>query len=200
MAAQGISDRRVLEAVASLTRAEFMPPDVKEFAAADRPLEIGFGQTISQPYIVGLMSQLLELRGTERLLEIGTGSGWQAAILSKLAREVYSIERVPDLAVSARETLARHGISNVQVRQGDGFAGWEEAGPFDAILLTAAPLRMPERLVHQLAPGGRLVAPIGPLHGIQELVRIRKSETGELSTERILDVKFVPMLPDEPRA
>lgn len=197
---QGIDDPRVLRAVVSLSRADFVPDAHRVEAFEDRPLSIGFGQTISQPYIVGFMSQALELKGDERVLEIGTGSAWQAAILGRLAREVWTIERVPELAERARASLRNAGLTNVTVRQGDGFAGWSEHAPYDAILLTAAPPRMPERLLEQLAPGGRLVGPIGPVEGNQELIRVRRSLDGELSTERLIDVRFVPMVPDEPRA
>lgn len=197
---QGIDDPRVLRAVVSLSRADFVPDAHRVEAFEDRPLSIGFGQTISQPYIVGFMSQALELKGDERVLEIGTGSAWQAAILGRLAREVWTVERVPELAERARASLRNAGLTNVTVRQGDGFAGWSEHAPYDAILLTAAPPRMPERLLEQLAPGGRLVGPIGPVEGNQELIRVRRSLDGELSTERLIDVRFVPMVPDEPRA
>lgn len=197
---QGIDDPRVLRAVVSLSRADFVPDAHRVEAFEDRPLSIGFGQTISQPYIVGFMSQALELKGDERVLEIGTGSAWQAAILGRLAREVWTVERVPELAERARASLRNAGLTNVTVRQGDGFAGWSEHAPYDAILLTAAPPRMPERLLEQLAPGDRLVGPIGPVEGNQELIRVRRSLDGELSTERLIDVRFVPMVPDEPRA
>jgi protein-L-isoaspartate(D-aspartate) O-methyltransferase len=188
---QGVTDARVLSAMAQVPREQFVRPQDRALAYANRALPIGGGQTISQPYIVGLMSQLLELRGGERVLEVGTGSGYQAAVLALLARDVYSIEIDAGLADSARARLRALGYANVRVRTGDGFYGWEEAAPFDAIIVTAVAPRIPQRLVDQLKPGGRIVIPVGDdTH--QALMRGRKVDGG-LQTERVADVVFVPM-------
>jgi protein-L-isoaspartate(D-aspartate) O-methyltransferase len=188
---QGITDARVLSAMARVPREQFVRPQDRARSYANRALPIGGGQTISQPYIVALMSQLLELHGNERVLEVGTGSGYQAAVLALLAHEVYSIEIDAALADSARVRLRLLGYTNVRVRAGDGFYGWEEAAPFDAIIVTAVAPQVPQRLVDQLKPGGRLVIPIG--EGTQQtLIRGRKRD-GALQTERMADVMFVPM-------
>ena len=188
--ARGVRDPRVLAAMREIPRHEFVPEAQRASAYEDRPLPIGAGQTISQPYIVAVMSELLELDGSEKVLEIGTGSGYQAAVLGRLAREVYSIEIVPELAHRAQAELARQGYANVQVRQGDGYRGWPEHAPFDAVLVTAAPDHLPQPLVEQLAQGGRMVVPVG--HGAQELVRITRDERG-VHEERLIGVRFVPM-------
>lgn len=193
--AQGIRDRRVLDAMARLERADFVPERARGEAGADAPLSIGYGQTISQPYVVALMTEALQLQGHERVLEIGTGSGYQTAVLSLLCREVYTVEIVPELALSARRLLRRLGLQNVYFRRGDGSLGWPEQAPFDTVLATAAPSEVPVPLVAQLARGGRMVIPVGPLGGPQELLRIRRSRhPGELPlVERLLPVRFVPM-------
>jgi protein-L-isoaspartate(D-aspartate) O-methyltransferase len=188
---EGIQDERVLSAIMRVPREEFVRPQDRARAYANEALPIGSGQTISQPYVVAYMSQLLELRGGERVLEIGTGSGYQAAILAKLAHEVYSIEIDPALAASARERLTRLGYENVKVRAGDGWYGWKEAAPFDAIIITAAAPRIPERLLAQLKAGGPLVMPMGD-EGRQSLIRARKRDGG-FKIERFTDVLFVPM-------
>jgi protein-L-isoaspartate(D-aspartate) O-methyltransferase len=195
LAAQGIRDRRVLEAIARLERADFVPACVRGEAGADAPLSIGHGQTISQPFVVALMTEALQLQGHERVLEIGTGSGYQTAVLSQLCREVYTVEIVPVLARSARRLLRRLGFENVYFRLGDGSLGWPEQAPFDAVLAAAAPSEVPVPLVAQLARGGRMVIPVGPVGGLQELLRIRRSRhPGELPlVERLLPVRFVPM-------
>jgi protein-L-isoaspartate(D-aspartate) O-methyltransferase len=162
-------------------------------AYADQPLPIGHNATISQPYIVAIMTQLLEPSKEQRVLEIGTGSGYQAAVLSPLVREVYTIEIVPELAKSADQALNRLGYKNITVRQGDGYKGWPEKAPFDRIILTAAPPELPQALIDQLAPGGRLVAPVGRAY--QELVVIDKTEDGKLRRRRSIPVRFVPMVP-----
>lgn len=188
---QGITDRRVVSALARVPREQFVRPQDRTYAYANRALPIGGGQTISQPYIVALMTQLLELHGDERVLEVGTGSGYQAAVLALLARDVYSIEIDAGLADSARVRLRALGYTNVSVRAGDGFYGWEEAAPFDAIIVTAVAPRVPERLIDQLKPGGCLVMPLG--EGAQQtLIRGRKRDGG-LQTERFAEVLFVPM-------
>ena len=196
--ARGVTDARVLAALRAVPRHELVPEAQRDYAYEDRPLPIGHGQTISQPYIVALMSEALELDENERVLEIGTGSGYQAAVLGELAREVYSIEIVAPLAERAKLDLARLGYDNVQVRQGDGYRGWPEQAPFDAIVVTAAPEHVPQALVDQLAVGGRLVIPVG--RGVQELLRITRDEQG-VHEERLLGVRFVPMTGEarEPR-
>jgi len=188
---QGISDARVLAAMAQVPRHEFVRPEDRARAYADQALPIAGGQTISQPYIVALMTQLLELRGNERVLEIGTGSGYQAAVLALLARDVYSIDIDAALADTARQRLRTLGYVTVQVRAGDGFYGWEEAAPFDAVIVTAVAPKIPERLVAQLTPGGRLVMPLGEGER-QTLIRGRK-QGDRLQIETISEVAFVPM-------
>jgi protein-L-isoaspartate(D-aspartate) O-methyltransferase len=191
---QGISDKRVLDAIRRLDRAEFVPEAVRSAAGQDSPLPIGHGQTISQPFIVAFMTQALELQPGERVLEIGTGSGYQTAVLAQLCGEVYSVEVVAELARPARERLERLGFGNIHFQIGDGTAGWPEAAPFDAILGTAAPERLPPALYQQLRPGGRLLLPVGPLHGVQELLRVTRPLAGdEPRVEQLLDVRFVPM-------
>jgi protein-L-isoaspartate(D-aspartate) O-methyltransferase len=191
----GIHDGRVLEAVADLDRAAFVPERLRHEADADRPLPIGHGQTISQPLVVAYMTELLRLRGPERVLEIGTGSGYQTALLARLALEVYSIEIVPELAARAAEALAAAGIRNVHLRTGDGARGWPEAAPFDRILVTAAAAEVPAALVAQLAPGGRLVLPVGGEHDAQVIRLLERRDDGvEVSTD-LLPVRFVPLVP-----
>ncbi len=188
-----ITDARVLDVMRNLPREKFVPPEARAAAYADRPLPIGGGQTISQPYIVAYMTQLLQLRGDEKVLEIGTGSGYQAAVLARLARVVHSLEIRCDLLEKARAAFVQLRIENVRTRCADGYAGWPEEAPFDAILLTAAPPEIPQALVDQLAPGGRLVAPVGEAD--QVLVRLTKSYDGSLRREQFHPVRFVPMVP-----
>ena len=189
---RGIKDARVLEAMTLVPRHLFVPDRQRAEAYDDHPLPIGKGQTISQPYIVALMSELLELKGSEKVLEIGTGSGYQAAVLSRLAREVYTIEIIPALAQRAKEKLRQLGYKNVLVKVGDGFFGWKEKGPFDRILVTASAERIPERLWDQLREQGRLVMPLGAQGRRQRLVRVRKID-GVRHSEFIAGVIFVPM-------
>jgi len=191
--ARDISDKRVLEAMGTVPRHLFVPPNLREQAYEDYPLPIAEGQTISQPYIVALMTQCLELKGKERVLEIGTGSGYQAAILSRLVARVFSIEINDVLAAQATDLLRSLGYANVEVRKGDGFFGWPEHAPFDAVIVTAAPGRLPEPLFEQLAEGGRLVIPLGESDAAQVLTRFRKVK-GNKVVEEILDVRFVPMI------
>jgi len=190
IAARGVKDASVLAAMRKVPRHVFVPEERRFLAYEDHPLSIGHGQTISQPYIVALMTELLELDGKERVLEIGTGSGYQAAILAELAKEVYTIEIVKPLAESAAKTLKENGYAQVHVRCGDGYRGWPEAAPFDAIIVTAAPDHVPQPLIDQLKTGGILVIPVGI--GYQELIRIRKTPDG-VAKEDIIPVRFVLM-------
>jgi protein-L-isoaspartate(D-aspartate) O-methyltransferase len=190
--ARGVSDPGVLDAMRAVPRHKFVPPEYIENAYEDHPLPIGYGQTISQPFIVAWMTELLDLQPGEKVLEIGTGSGYQAAVLAQLGTvEVYSIEIIPELAASAADRLNALGYSQVHVRQGDGYYGWEEAAPFDAIIVTAAPDHLPAPLVSQLADGGRIVIPIGPPGGYQTLWQFT-SEGGELKAYNLGGVAFVP--------
>lgn len=195
---RGIRDPRVLAAVRAVGRARFVPPNLRQHAFDDRPLDIGWGATISQPYIVAAMTELLDLRPSDKVLEIGTGSGYQAAILSQLASEVCTLEVVPELALKATALLHDLGYSNVRVRLGNGYAGWPEDAPFNRIILTAAPPAIPSVLVDQLAPGGRLVAPAGD-HPHQHLFVIDKYRDGKTETRRMFGVSFVPMVQYTPR-
>jgi protein-L-isoaspartate(D-aspartate) O-methyltransferase len=188
----------VLSAISSLSRVDFVPEELGEVATLDRPLPIGFGQTISQPFVVAYMTQALRLHGGERVLEIGTGSGYQTAVLARLGCEVFSIEIVPELAALAAERLGRLGFRHVHLREGNGWLGWQEEAPFDAILLTAAPLTFPVSLVGQLAPRGRMIAPLGEVGRPQRLMMLRRSAEGGLAREHLIDVQFVPMTGREP--
>ncbi|MCB1669755.1 MAG: protein-L-isoaspartate(D-aspartate) O-methyltransferase [Pseudomonadales bacterium] len=184
-----------MKAMAAVARDQFVPDEYRLEAYTNRPLPIGHQQTISQPFIVALMTDLLETAPEQRILEIGTGSGYQAAILSRLVKDVYSIERLAELAESARQRLQTLGYHNVHVRCDDGSEGWPEAAPFDGIIVTAAASEIPAPLLDQLAPGGRLVIPIGRRWGPQELKLIRRSPAGDLETRSVLRVAFVPLLP-----
>lgn len=197
--ARGVDDPRVLQAMGAVPRHLFVPPAWRASAYADHPLPIGQGQTISQPFIVAYMTELLGLRGGERVLEIGTGSGYQAAVLSLMAAEVYSVELVPELCQEAAQRLAKLGYTNVRVRCGDGYQGWPEAAPFQAIMVTAAAPEVPPLLVEQLAPGGRLLLPRGPAGGLQFLVMVEKTGDGRLVTRELDPVRFVPLVGEPPR-
>lgn len=188
--ARGVLDEKVLAAMGKVPRHLFVSEQLAGAAYSDEPLPIGYGQTISQPYIVALMTELAGLEGGETVLEVGTGSGYQAAVLAEIAARVFSIEIVEPLAASATERLRRLGYANIVVRQGDGYRGWPEEAPFDAIIVTAAPDHVPEPLVGELKVGGRLVIPVGDLS--QELLTITKTENGTV-TERVIPVRFVPM-------
>lgn len=185
-------DPRVKEVMARVPRHLFVPPALQRYAYDDRPLPIGHGQTISQPFIVALMTDLLRPRKGDRVLEIGTGSGYQAAVLAELVQSVYTIEIVEPLALEARERLARLGYRNVEVRAGDGYKGWEERAPFDAIMVTAGAEEVPPPLIRQLKPGGRMVIPVGPAQSIQHLTLIEKQADGSILTRRVAPVRFVP--------
>ena len=193
--AQGVTDPDVLAAMGRVPRHLFVPKDVEPFAYEDRPLPIGLGQTISQPFIVGYMTQALEVEPGHRVLEIGTGSGYQAAILSGLVRDVYSIEILPALAERAQGTLTALALKNVHVRTGNGYLGWPEEAPFDRIIVTAAPPEIPQALVDQLAVGGRMIVPVGSI--VQSLTIINKTKTG-VSVRETIPVRFVPMV-EKPR-
>jgi protein-L-isoaspartate(D-aspartate) O-methyltransferase len=189
--ARGIRDERVRSAMRRIPRDRFVPADLQHAAYEDSPLPIGFGQTISQPYIVAYMSELLQVEPHHRVLEIGTGSGYQAAVLAELAREVYTIEIVPELGARARDLLAALGYTNVQVRVGDGYLGWPEQQPFDRIMLTAAPTRVPQPLIDQLAVGGRLVAPVGDA---DQWIRVLTRTPDRIVEETTIAVRFVPLV------
>jgi len=191
--ARGVKDPRVLEAMAKVPREEFVPAEQRPHAYGDGPLPIGEGQTISQPYIVALMTELLTVKQGDRVLEIGTGSGYQAAILAELTPHVYTIEIVPTLAQRAGATLRRLGYDTVKVKTGDGYLGWPEYAPFDGIIVTCAPDQVPQPLKDQLAEGGRMVIPVGPQWTSQTLYLLRKSK-GKLEQTAVIPVRFVPMV------
>ena len=190
-------DQRVMEAMATVPRHEFVPPALRPCAYQNRPLPIGEGQTISQPYIVALMTHLAGVDGDSVVLEIGTGSGYQAAVLARLARHVYTVEIIETLGRRAQEILARLGFDNLTVKIGDGYSGWEEHAPFDAIIVTAAPEKVPQPLVDQLKPGARMVIPVGPKFGYQSLRVLEKQDNGEIRETDILPVGFVPFVRED---
>jgi protein-L-isoaspartate(D-aspartate) O-methyltransferase len=191
---QGIRDERVLAAVAQIPRERFVPDDLLAQADDDRPLPIGHGQTISQPFIMAYMTERLHLAGNERVLEVGTGSGYQTAILAHLAEEVFSVEIVPDLAARARALLQeRLGLANVRLRTGDGSVGWPEEAPFDRVIVTAAAEAVPPALVEQLAPGGRMILPVGADPWAQVLRVVDRAPGGALTETDLLGVRFVPL-------
>ena len=193
IAARGIADERVLAAMGSVRRERYVPTDAAEFAYEDRPLPIGVGQTISQPYIVALMAQAAEVGPMDRVLEVGTGSGYGAAVLSNLAAEVWTIELHESLAETARRQLHAEGVRNVHVLVGDGTLGWPEAAPFDAVVVTASGPAVPVALREQLCDGGRLIIPAGPENGDQSLLRIRRIGDG-YEREDLGAVRFVPLI------
>jgi protein-L-isoaspartate(D-aspartate) O-methyltransferase len=189
---RGVKDPVVLDAMGKVPRHEFVDPSYRSRAYEDHPLPIGEGQTISQPYVVALMTEALRLKGNDRVLEIGTGSGYQAAILAEIVREVYSIEIRKPLAGKAEKTLAALGYRNVKVKSGDGYFGWDEHAPFDAIIITAAANHIPPQLIRQLKEGGRLIVPLGSTVYFQTLTLVTKRK-GELDVEQMCPVAFVPM-------
>lgn len=188
--ARGVKDHRVISAMLKVERHLFVPEEHQSSAYADQPLPIGGGQTISQPYIVALMTELLELKGEEKVLEVGTGSGYQAAILAELAKEVYTIEIIEPLASSAKNLLFELGYRNIRTKVGDGYSGWPEVAPFDAIIVTAAPDHTPEPLLDQLKEGGRIVLPVGSYSQILKKITKR---SGKIMSADITPVMFVPM-------
>ena len=191
LSGRDITDPRVLAAMRAIPRHEFVPAEIADAAYQDSPLPIGLGQTISQPYIVALMTQLGQAGPESKALDVGTGSGYQAAVLAEVAGRVYSIEILCELAREAEARLARLGYANVEVRCGDGYGGWPEAAPFDVIIVAAAPEEIPQPLIDQLAPGGRLVIPVGEGH--QELIVVERSRDGAISRFTAGGVRFVPM-------
>jgi protein-L-isoaspartate(D-aspartate) O-methyltransferase len=191
--ANGVTDERVLGALGKVPREEFVPQDQRKHAYEDRSLPIGRGQRITQPSLVALMTDLLRIGREDKVLEIGTGSGYQAAILAELTRNVYSIEIIPELASAARDRLKRLGYTAVQVRTGDGYQGWPEHAPFDAIIVTCAPDHVPTPLVQQLREGGRMAIPIGPADGPQTLYLLEK-HSGKLISTAVVAVRFVPLV------
>lgn len=192
IANRGVKDHAVLEAMRTVPRHKFVLDEYLDQAYDDHPLPIGYGQTISQPYIVALMTEMLQVKPGQRVLEIGTGSGYQAAILAELEAEVYTVEIIPELAKQAQDRLERLGYTNVKTLNADGYYGWEEYAPYDAIIVTAAPDHLPQPLVNQLKEGGRLVIPIGPVGSVQTLWLFEKSQ-GELLATNLGLVRFVPL-------
>lgn len=191
---QGVRDSATLAAMRAVPRHEFVPERHRDRAYGDHPLPIGHGQTISQPYIVAYMTEMLNVDPGAQVLEVGTGSGYQAAVLAELGCEVYTIEIFEALAESARQRLRRLGYDGIDVRHADGHHGWSDAAPFDAIVVTAAAGYIPPALVEQLRPGGRMLIPVGSVYGVQNLILVRKGEDGEVTTRNLLPVRFVPML------
>jgi protein-L-isoaspartate(D-aspartate) O-methyltransferase len=188
-----ITNERVLAAMGKVPRHEFVPPGVRGLAYGDYPLSIGHKQTISQPYIVALMTQLIDPQPDQRVLEVGTGSGYQAAVLAELVKDVYTIELIPELAKEAAARLKELGYKNVQVRAGDGYQGWPEAAPFDAIVVTCGAEHLPEPLFKQLKPGGKIVIPIGDTPDTQTLQVITRAADGTRQTREVAPVRFVPL-------
>jgi len=193
---RGIKDTQLIEAMRKVPRHLFVPENRRDSAYDDRPLPIGEGQTISQPYIVAFMTKALDLSLEDMVLEIGTGSGYQAAILAEIVREVYSIEVIPGLGEAARERLEKMGYKNISVKIGDGYEGWPEKAPFDGVIVTCAPEKIPKSLIDQLDKGGRMIIPVGEKRGIQKLVLIRKDK-GMVIKKEVMDVLFVPMVRHE---
>ncbi|HXF95928.1 MAG TPA: protein-L-isoaspartate(D-aspartate) O-methyltransferase [Gemmatimonadales bacterium] len=194
IAGQGIRDTATLRAMRTVPRHEFVPPEYRERAYGDHPLPIGYGQTISQPYVVAYMTEVLRPAPGMKVLEVGTGSGYQAAVLAEIGCRVYTIEIFGALAESARRRLERLGYGAVEVRHGDGHFGWPEAAPFDAVIVTAAAGYVPPALVEQLKPGGRMVIPVGSVYGVQNLILVEKDGRGDVRTRQLLPVRFVPLL------
>ena len=190
--ARDISDPATLKAMRNVPRHEFVPADMQPYAYSDNPLPIGMKQTISQPYIVAYMTQVLKLKEHDGVLEVGTGSGYQAAILGQIVDTVYTIEIVEALAFTAKNRLSALGYNNIEVRTGDGYLGWPEKGPFDAIMVTAGAEEVPEPLLKQLKEGGRMIIPVGPHNGIRQLLLMTK-KSGKIKTKEVMSVRFVPL-------
>ncbi|TNF79074.1 MAG: protein-L-isoaspartate(D-aspartate) O-methyltransferase [Acidobacteria bacterium] len=189
-------DDRVMEVMAKVPRHEFVPADQRPYAYRNRPLPIGYGQTISQPYIVAIMTDLLGLEEGDRVLEVGTGSGYQAAVLAAMKTDVYTMEIIPELGREVAERLERLGYKEINTRIGDGYYGWQEQAPFDGIIVTAAAAHIPPPLVRQLKPGGRMIIPVGGPFRVQQLTLVEKAATGEVTTRQLLPVAFVPLTGD----
>jgi len=198
--ARGVKDPNVLEAMRNVPRHWFVPDRVQPAAYVDRPLPIGEGQTISQPYIVALMTEALRVTPGAKILEVGTGSGYQAAVLSELTPHVFTIEIVVPLARRAMAAFEKHGYETIDARVGDGYGGWPKHAPFDGIIVTCAPDHIPPRLIEQLKPGGRIVIPVGARFGVQELVVVTRNEDGSLQRDSLIPVRFVPMTGDAEEA
>jgi protein-L-isoaspartate(D-aspartate) O-methyltransferase len=194
IARQGVTDSATLAALRAVPRHEFVPPEQRRDAYGDFPLPIGYGQTISQPYIVGYMTEIIRPRPGLKVLEVGTGSGYQAAVLAAAGSEVYTVEIFEALATAARARLARLGFGGVTGRHGDGHFGWAEHAPFDAVIVTAAAGYIPPALVEQLRPGGRMIIPVGTVQGVQYLILVEKDRGGDVTTRTLIPVRFVPML------
>lgn len=190
--ARDIRDPATLNAMRIVPRHEFVPTKMQAYAYADHPLSIGMGQTISQPYIVAYMTQVLELKNHHRVLEVGTGSGYQAAILGQIVDTVYTIEIVEALAFTAKNRLTELGYDNINVKSGDGYLGWPEKGPFDAIIVTAGAEEVPKPLLKQLKEGGRMIIPVGPHNGVRQLLLIT-NKSGKFKTKEVMAVRFVPL-------
>jgi len=186
-------EQKVIDAIGRVKRHAFVLPRSRKYAYENRPLSIGYGQTISQPYIVAIMTDLLDLKPSDRVLEIGTGSGYQAAVLAELVKEVYSIEVIRELGISAAKRLEKLGYKNIKTRIGDGYYGWESYAPYDAIIVTAAAGNIPPPLFRQLKPGGRMIIPVKSFSQVQYLVLITKDKSGVMKTRQILPVRFVPL-------
>jgi protein-L-isoaspartate(D-aspartate) O-methyltransferase len=184
---------KVLDALENVPRHEFVPPSLRRYAYDNRPLPIGYGQTISQPYIVAIMTDLLHPDSEDVVLELGTGSGYQAAVLAELVEKVYTVEIIPELATEAKQRLERLEYRNVVTRTGDGYYGWEEHAPFDAVIVTAAAGHIPPPLIEQLKPGGRMIIPVGGPFAVQQLMLLEKNEDGTVKSRQILPVSFVPL-------
>jgi len=190
--ARGVKNEKVIEAMKKVPRHLFVPEEYRHLAYTDGPLPIGYDQTISQPYIVAYMTEVLDLKENEKVLEIGTGSGYQAAILAEICKEVYTIEIIEDLANSAKKTLKELGYNNIYIKIGDGYKGWPEKAPFDAIIVTCSPTNIPKPLIEQLAENGRMIIPVGEWYN-QQLVLLRK-KNGKMIKENLIPVRFVPMV------
>jgi len=191
---RGVKDEGVLKAVRKVEREKFVPKKYLDLAYSDRPLPIGHKQTISQPYIVAYMTEQLQVEKSHKVLEIGTGSGYQAAVLAELVNHIFTIEIIPELAKSSEKVLIELGYENITVRTGDGYMGWPEEAPFDRIIVTAAPSEIPKKLVEQLAPNGRMILPVGRSNFAQHLYLVRKDKAENITEEKILAVRFVPMV------
>lgn len=190
----GLKDPDVLQAMGTVPRHEFVPEKSRRYSYRDSPLGIGYGQTISQPYIVAEMTRQLQLTPASKVLEIGTGSGYQAAVLAELTANVYSVEIIDPLLTRARKTLERNGYQNIRLRQGDGYYGWPEAAPFDGIIVTCAAGHIPQPLLEQLAIGGRMLIPVGKRFGTQYLILVTKDHKGSISSKNLMAVRFVPLV------